>query len=47
MELLPFVIERFIYWLLQNGVNKNQQKKSCQRETKHDKFFIFAIRVCM
>ena len=31
----------FIYWLFQNGVNKNQHQNSYQRETVPDKFIFF------
>ena len=34
----PFVI----YWLVQNGANKNQHHEAHQRKTKHDKFVFFA-----
>ena len=30
-----------IYWLFQNGVNKNQHQESYQRETMPDKFVFF------
>ena len=30
-----------IYWLFQNGVNKNQHQESHQRETIPDKFVFF------
>ena len=37
---LNFAHHFVIYWLLQNGVNKNQHQESRQRETIHDKFLI-------
>ena len=38
----PGTVKYFvIYWLLQNGMNKNQHQEWHQRETIHDKFIIF------
>ena len=39
---LDFAHHFVIYWLLQNGTNKNQHQELHQRETIHDKFVIFA-----
>ena len=38
---LNFAHHFVIYWLFQNGMNKNQQQDSYQRETKPDKFLFF------
>ena len=38
---LNFAYHFVIYWLFQNGANKNQHQESYQRETIPDKFVFF------
>ena len=38
---LKFAHHFVIYWLFQNGTNKNQHQESYQRETIPDKFVFF------
>ena len=39
---LNFAHHFVIYWLFQNGANKNQHQDSYQRETVSDKFIFFS-----
>ena len=41
VEDLNFAYHFVIYWLFQNGSNKNQHQDSYQRETVSDKFVFF------
>ena len=41
MQFLSFAHHFVIYWLFQNGANKNQHQESHQRDTIPDKFVFF------
>ena len=42
---LNFAHQFVIYWLFQNGSNKNQYQDSYQRETIPDKFVFFFFKI--
>ena len=42
---LSFAHHFVIYWLFQNGANKNQRQGSHQRETIPDKFVFFFFKI--